>query len=370
MRDTLIGRRIPEIDGLRAIAVLAVVLYHYFQAYPQYYPYGAGLLPLAKYGDLGVDLFFIVSGFVITLSLTHQTGPWSFAVKRLVRLWPAMAVCSIITFAVLHTVDSGFSQEMQGGLSGFVASWSFTSQSFWHSAFGFDGYVDVAYWTLAVEIRFYLLAAAIFWLAPAGRFAEAAPLVLLLMQSLLSVAEYGFPGLVPPVLIETLFLAYAHLFAAGITFAAVFAGARSKRQLALLFWSFAVAFHRAEDSWEVLFLTWIFLAVGACAWRLRAARLLAWPPLSGLGLYSYSVYLLHNYIGVTLLSLLPAGLTEGAYILAAAITLCGILFLSRAVYELVEVPAQRHVRSLLKRSARRGYEAQPAAGPEPAAKSL
>jgi len=265
LKNTLIGRRIPEIDGLRAVAVLAVVLYHYFQAYPQHYPYGAGLLSWAKYGDLGVELFFVISGFVITLSLAHQPGPWRFALKRVARLWPAMAVCSILTFAFLHSVDSGFSREVQGGLSGFVASWSFTSQGFWHSAFGFDGYVDVVYWTLAVEIRFYLLAAAIFWLVPAGRFDTAAPLVLLLMQSMFAVAEFAVPGLVPQVLIETLFLAYAHLFAAGITFAAVFAGACNRRQAALLFWSFAVAYYRAEDSWEAVFLALIFLAVAAWA---------------------------------------------------------------------------------------------------------
>lgn len=72
MKNTITGRRLAEVDGLRAVAVLAVVLYHYFQAYPQYSPYGAALLPLAKYGDLGVELFFVISGFVITLSLTDR----------------------------------------------------------------------------------------------------------------------------------------------------------------------------------------------------------------------------------------------------------------------------------------------------------
>lgn len=362
MKNTLIGRRIPEIDGLRGAAVLAVVLYHYFQAYPRHYPYGDGLFLLAKYGDLGVELFFVISGFVISLSLAHQTGPLRFAVKRVARLWPAMAVCSVITFAFVHIADSSFSREVQGGLSGFVASWTFTSQRFWHSAFGFDGYVDVVYWTLAIEIRFYLVAAAIFWLVPAGRFATAAPMVLLLMQFLAAVAQSAVPGLVPQVLIEGLFLAYAHLFAAGITFAAVYAGARSKREAALLFWSFAVAFVRAEDSWEVVFLALIYLAVAACALRLRVASLLAWRPLAGLGLVSYPVYLLHNYIGVTLLSLLPAGLAGEAYVFAAALVLGGIVVLSMAVFRLVELPAQAAVRTLLARSSERGKDVQPAAG--------
>lgn len=370
MKNTLSGRRLAEFDGLRAVAVLAVVLYHYFQAYPQHYPYGAGLLPLARYGDLGVALFFVISGFVITLSLSGQPGPWRFALKRLARLWPALAVCSILTFAFVHSVDSGFSREVQGGLSGFAASWTFTSQRFWHSALGFDGYVDVVYWTLAIEIRFYLLAAVICWLAPAGRFAAVAPLVLLLMQSLFAAVQFAVPGLVPQVVIETLFLAYAHLFAAGITFAAVYGGARGKRQAALIFWSFSVALYRAEDWGETAVLALIFLAVAACAWRLRAASVLAWRPLAALGVISYPVYLLHNYIGVTLLSLLPPGLSDGVFVLAAGLVLGGILLLSSAVHHLVELPAQQAVRSFLERRTDRGRATRLAPGPEAAAKGL
>ncbi|EDZ45766.1 acyltransferase 3 [Rhodobacterales bacterium Y4I] len=370
MKNTLSGRRLAEFDGLRAVAVLAVVLYHYFQAYPQHYPYGAGLLPLARYGDLGVALFFVISGFVITLSLAGQPGPWRFALKRLARLWPALAVCSILTFAFVHSVDSGFSREVQGGLSGFAASWTFTSQRFWHSALGFDGYVDVVYWTLAIEIRFYLLAAMICWLAPAGRFAAVAPLVLLLMQSLFAAVQFAVPGLVPQVVIETLFLAYAHLFAAGITFAAVYGGARGKRQAALIFWSFSVALYRAEDWGETAVLALIFLAVAACAWRLRAASVLAWRPLAALGVISYPVYLLHNYIGVTLLSLLPPGLSDGVFVVAAGLVLGGILLLSSAVHHLVELPAQQAVRSFLERRTDRGRATRLAPGPEAAAKGL
>ncbi|WP_260080428.1 acyltransferase family protein [Phaeobacter inhibens] len=362
MNNTITGRRLAEVDGLRAVAVLAVVLYHYFQAYPQYSPYGAALLPLAKYGDLGVELFFVISGFVITLSLSERPGPLRFALKRLARLWPALVVCSLITFVFVHSVGSDFTQDIRGDLSGFAASWTFTSQRFWHSVFGFDGYVDVVYWTLAIEVRFYLLAAVICWLVPKGRFGRVAPLVLLIMQSIFAVVEFAVAGLVPQVVIETLFLAYAHLFAAGITFAAIYSGARGKRQGALVFWAFSVAFYRAEDNWEVTFLVLIFLAVAACALRLRVAQVLAWRPLAGLGLISYPVYLLHNYIGVTLLTLLPAGLSAEIYVLAAAVVLGGIIILSMAIFRLVEVPSQTVVRTLMARSGARGHNGRSVAG--------
>src|SRR3954469_15909924 len=75
----------PDIDGLRAFAVLSVVLYH---AFPQ-------LLPG---GYVGVDIFFVISGFLISSILfTEMTGgDFSFTVfygRRIRRIFPALVVC-------------------------------------------------------------------------------------------------------------------------------------------------------------------------------------------------------------------------------------------------------------------------------------
>src|SRR5258708_8881502 len=69
--------RIETLDGLRAVAVLGVVLYHYFVRFaatgggPALYPYANvyAEFPIAKYGFMGVQLFFVVSGFVIAMTL-------------------------------------------------------------------------------------------------------------------------------------------------------------------------------------------------------------------------------------------------------------------------------------------------------------
>ena len=80
----------PEIDGLRAIAVLAVVLFHYF---PKTF----------ASGYLGVDLFFVISGFLITSILYSELEGKRFSLlnfwfRRVIRLIPALL---IVLFAVL-----------------------------------------------------------------------------------------------------------------------------------------------------------------------------------------------------------------------------------------------------------------------------
>ena len=82
--------RIRVLDGLRLFAALMVVSYHYF---------GFVSMPTA-YGWLGVELFFLISGFVICMSsMGHTVG--QFATSRIVRLFPAYWFGVLLTSAVL-----------------------------------------------------------------------------------------------------------------------------------------------------------------------------------------------------------------------------------------------------------------------------
>ena len=89
----------PEIDGLRAIAILVVIIHHYFPA----------LLPN---GFVGVDIFFVISGYVITLHLSRVPDTnWSeyllgFYARRVKRLLPALLLCVAITTIVFVAVTT------------------------------------------------------------------------------------------------------------------------------------------------------------------------------------------------------------------------------------------------------------------------
>mgnify|MGYP000633196984 CR=1 FL=1 len=83
-----IDRRI-DIDILRAIAVLLVVAYHYFPSY-------------VKFGYLGVDIFIVISGYLMVASYNSSDGPLDFLKKRAYRLLPALIVVALLSFVFIN----------------------------------------------------------------------------------------------------------------------------------------------------------------------------------------------------------------------------------------------------------------------------
>ena len=145
----------PEIDGLRALAVIPVVFYH------------AGLA-LFHGGFVGVDVFFVISGFLITSIIWHDVvnGRFSYAKfydRRIRRILPAIfvmaVVCIIIGTIILIPVEFG-----QFGRS-LIAMSLFVSNLFFRENVGVAGYFDNAVdpplvihtWSLSIEEQFYIL---------------------------------------------------------------------------------------------------------------------------------------------------------------------------------------------------------------------
>src|SRR3981081_2415530 len=95
--------RLLSIDGLRGVAILLVLGSHWFsdKSLIGMYPYGSNFLTLFKYGNMGVYLFFIISGFVIALTLDTSASVPQFIWRRFVRLWPALTLWGIFAFALL-----------------------------------------------------------------------------------------------------------------------------------------------------------------------------------------------------------------------------------------------------------------------------
>ncbi|NTS31286.1 acyltransferase [Phyllobacterium sp. BT25] len=142
----------PEIDGLRAVAVGIVVIFH---AFP-------GALPG---GFVGVDIFFVISGFLITgiIVKSLESGTFSLSAfygRRVRRIYPALclvlAATAIASLAVLSTA-----QLQMLGRHGVAAALFIPNLIFWHEA----GYFDAAsetkpllhLWSLGIEEQFYIL---------------------------------------------------------------------------------------------------------------------------------------------------------------------------------------------------------------------
>ena len=165
MNRTLRTSRIPELDGLRGIAIAMVVIWHYFVS-PTIAHRGTPLfytLALARLSWTGVDLFFVLSGFLIggiLLDARYATNYFSvFYTRRFFRIVP-------IYFAVLLLLPdlTAFGEWTQhGNFRWFLESstpwysyWTFT-QNFWMAHAGtFGGSGLWMTWSLAVEEQFYL----------------------------------------------------------------------------------------------------------------------------------------------------------------------------------------------------------------------
>ncbi|WP_225161035.1 acyltransferase family protein [Bradyrhizobium sp. BRP56] len=171
----------PDIDGLRAVAVSLVVLGH---AFPQYVPGGF----------VGVDIFFVISGYLITGIIYGdiQNGSFSLATfyaRRIRRIFPALIVVLIAAFIagwqlLMPSELVALGKEIAAG-AGFSANLLFYSEG---------GYFDAAaqtkpllhLWSLGIEEQFYLVWPLLLWALMRWRIAAAAPLALIFIASLVA----------------------------------------------------------------------------------------------------------------------------------------------------------------------------------------
>ena len=156
--------RIEYLDGLRAVAIVLVILFHAYARWPEVVPYGDLLsgIPIFKYGWLGVQLFFLISGFVILMTLEKCPGRMEFIYRRWLRLFPAMLFCSLLVF-----FTSGLFPERPSGrpdVENLIPGLTFIEPSWWSFLLGHTVVpLEGAFWSLFVEFKFYLLSAIIFY---------------------------------------------------------------------------------------------------------------------------------------------------------------------------------------------------------------
>lgn len=334
-------RRLVELDALRGLAALAVVLFHMTTRYEIDFGHTSAPLFSVPWGPFGVQLFFALSGFVIFMTLERTTRPMDFIVSRASRLYPAYWAAILLTTAVVWAGGMTALQVPAG-----VVAANFTMVQ----KFALLPDVDGVYWTLAVELSFYIVMFALWSLG------------LLRRIEWVLVGWIGLKWLwwlVPDLswrLGLLLIQNYIPFFAIGICAYRIYARQRRLVEVAPII-AFALVTTCVLDGPAYLAVgllaTAVFLgfANGRLGWL--GARPLAW-----LGGVSYTLYLLHENIGFTIINRLEgAGLNANLAILAA---IAVSLLLAWGVTTLVEQPAMRLIRTAWKTRTGRTPPASPA----------
>jgi peptidoglycan/LPS O-acetylase OafA/YrhL len=323
--------RIPELDALRGIAALAVVLFHYTSSYDSQFGHLAAL-PDFEVGRRGVQLFFILSGFVIFMSLERTTGATQFLVARVARLYPTYWVGVLLTSVVLATVTLPGHPIDPGQL---LANLTMAQQ--WFGGTNVDG----VYWTLTVELASYALMLAAYRLRCLDRIEAMGGIVVIAVFALIVVDQAnGFALRHYPA--PRMLLGSVHLFFAGILLYRL-PRHHSPRAVGLL--AFCVMVEAFFNPATVLLVVASGAAIGLAAFR--GIPLLRWRPLLFLGSISYPLYLLHNNIGFTIIrGLYALGIEHPLLILGVPIA--AAIVLATAVHYAVEEPAQRWMRDRLR----------------------
>lgn len=282
------NNRILELDALRGLAALSVVLYHYTTRYfklfdPKFENYFE-----FNYGNMGVELFFILSGYVIFMSLNRTKNPIEFLYKRFLRLYPVYWICMIITFICVKSV----------GLEGREVSFSDFLVNFSMLQFGIlIPSVDGVYWSLFHELMFYCLMALLINLIK-GRHLN----YFIICWLLLSIINHFYQIKVISVLLN---LVYAPLFAAGICFYKLSINQNSKSNILMItfcFLSYMLVSEAHLDRWlyEVVIIFGFFIIFYLNS--IGKIKFLAVKPLIFLGKISYALYLIHQNIGYIILN--------------------------------------------------------------------
>jgi peptidoglycan/LPS O-acetylase OafA/YrhL len=341
--------RIETLDLLRAVAVLAVILFHYaFRgaaadgftniSWPE-------VVPFAKYGYLGVQLFFVISGLVIAYSADGRTAT-GFAIARLSRIYPGFLFCMTLTF--LATVLMGaprFQATAHQWLANLLIVAPAVRQPF----------MDGAYWSIVYEITFY---AWVYLLLAAGLFRHDNVAVVITWLAI-SIANQTITH--SALLLRLLLTDQSAFFCAGLVLYEMHRGRRDLTiQLLLLLATLTaisqalvgaewMRMHYAVEFDNVVIAGTTVAAIAAVGHAMRVRQLplpKGW--LIAIGGLTYPLYLLHQHIGYMLINAGEKLGSPGGIIVTVAITL---IVASWAVWRYVEQPGQRWMKDMLTRGA-------------------
>lgn len=344
--------RLLELDSLRGIACICVMLFHYTAYYHHNWGHAQTPIILFEYGKYGVELFFLISGFVIFMSLKKKNIK-DFLVLRFWRLFPTYWFAVVAIFVVSYFIPILPEVAVHGRITPLELLVNFTMIP---TVFSLR-YVDSSHWSLGFELLFYLYISAFFLL---GKLREIRVVYVFLFLTSLSVfwhisidrffdiqawmtvwwkedmSHWQY------VLSKVFILPYVHLFLMGISLYLI----HQKRKIILSV--FCIIFGIAADyfiwGWEHLIAVTIITLVFSTAISFKMPFLRN-KFLLYLGAISYSLYLIHQNIGFRIIQIAERNGVNSNIAILAAILL--VIFLAHPLHFWLEKPSYKFIKQRL-----------------------
>lgn len=293
-----INNRLAFADGLRGFAALWVVLYHIAEgkhiesirsASPSYL-----FTPIFEWGHLGVAIFFVLSGFVMGLTVWNSVFNGDNAVRfigrRLLRLVPPyyFAILFALCFLLLKSKVSGI-VFIPPDLSTILHHLTFTQR------IAGIPHINIIFWTLCIEVQFYIVFAIFLWLTDAFRNSFNITSTRLYLIAIASIFALAWPlGIIKTIFWQGNFIGFWYSFLSGVVVCWATLGQKRLLRFSIVF-SFALVllglFYQSSFAITVGVTSCIILLATIIN---RMQVWLNWAWLQWLGVVSYSLYLLHN----------------------------------------------------------------------------
>lgn len=322
--------RFVELDSIRGIAALAVIVYHYLYRYNELYLHEGFNFDWAYWGKYGVQLFFIISGFVIYMSLVRVNSPVDFIASRFTRLFPAYWVAIFITTSfVFYFGLPGRELSIVSTLINFTMLQGFLNV----------GHVDGVYWTLTIELIFYFWMFVLLILNRINHIAY-------LMFALLFFSIFYKSGFIPEnKYLEKIFLIeYISYFSIGVMFFKLYQdGIRFFNMIVLSMSVFLI--YISNDIYvfclSLILMSTVYISI------FHSIKIFKMRIFIFFGSISYSLYLLHQNVGYVIINI---GYEIGFHpFLSMAIAFFTSIVLSTILTYYIEKPVMKLMRNFYRR---------------------
>lgn len=353
------NNRISLIDSFRCIAVFFVMLYHYYARWNisglettgDFGPYHKYL----ELGAMGVQFFFIISGFIIMYAIKRTDSYIDFIKKRFIRLFPPILLCSVITYIAVRALDKNNSfLEFHTSIESFIPSLTFSNVCFWQFFFRHNvwDYIDASYWTLHIEVTFYIIAGLLYFINKEKFISN-----WVIIAFVLTVISFFYEFLFPTQKLLSTFCNMFRIsgqmvyFTIGILGCAFFLKEKIPTWT-IVMGSIVILYRYAAyyvqfsiiNFYIFCFITTLFAAF---VFTPKLLKFLDYKLLQHIGVISYTIYLIHQFIGVLLINKIIQIVNNPALNLYIPIpVICIIIVFAELSYRFYERPVSSYLKSV------------------------